>query len=105
MWRTASEAPSPFAHASTPIPSRDLAPTRSGHYLLIVHEAGDRDAVVLMRRLVVYERMSTVDIAFRRPMDAAKVPTHQRLEVEVELPPDTAGPIPCTTSGCPSCRM
>jgi len=76
-----------FAHAFTPIPSRDLAPTRSGHYLLIVHEAGDPDAVVLMRRLVVYERMSTVDIAFRRPMDAAKVPTHQRLEVEVELPP------------------
>jgi len=76
-----------YAHASTTIPSRDLAPARSGHYLLIVHEAGDPDAVVLMRRLVVYERMSTVDIVFRRPMDAAKVPTHQRLEVEVELPP------------------
>lgn len=76
-----------FAHSSTQIPSRDLAPTRSGHYLLIVHEAGDPDALILMRRMVVYERITAVDIAFRRPLDAGKVPTHQRLEVEVELPP------------------
>lgn len=76
-----------YAHSNARIPSRDLAPSRSGHYLLIVHEAGDPDAVILMRRMVVYERLSSVDIAFRRPLDASKVPTHQRLEVEVELPP------------------
>ena len=52
-----------------------------------MHEAGDPEAVILMRRLVVYERLCTVDIAFRRPLDAGKVPTHQRLEIEVELPP------------------
>lgn len=76
-----------FAHAATPIPSRDLAPNRSGNYLLIVHESGDPDAIVLMRRLVVYERLCAVEMAFRRPLDAGKVPTHQRLEVDVELPP------------------
>ncbi len=77
----------PFAHVSSPIPSRDLRPTRSGHYLLIVHDAGDPDAVIILRRLVVYERLSNVQPNLRRPMQADKVPTHQRVEAEVELLP------------------
>ena len=77
----------PFAHVSSPLPSRDLRPTRSGHYLLIVHEAGDPEAVLILRRMVVYERLSNVTLSVRRPMEADKVPTHQRVEAEVELLP------------------
>ena len=77
----------PFAHVSSPIPSRDLRPTRSGHYLLVVHEAGDPDAVVLLRRMVVYERLTNLELGLRRPLEADKVQTHQRLEAEVELLP------------------
>lgn len=77
----------PFAHAEVRIPSRDLKPTRSGNHLLIVHESGDPDAVLLIRRLVIYERLSDVELTFHRPLDARLVPTHQRVEVTVELAP------------------
>ena len=77
----------PFAHAMTTIPSRDLAPRISGNHLLIVHESGDPERIVLMRRLVIYERQTTLAIDFRRPMEADRVATHQRLDVQVELPP------------------
>jgi hypothetical protein len=77
----------PFAHVTTAIPSRGVRPKRSGNYLLIVHSDGDPDDVVLMRRFIVYEQLADVDIVSRRPYEADKVPTHQRLEVEVTLPP------------------
>ena len=76
----------PFAHARATIPSANLAPSISGNYLLIVHEAGEPDNVVILRRFVVYEKASEVNIAFRRPLLAPQVATHQRLEVSVELP-------------------
>jgi hypothetical protein len=77
----------PFAHVQTPIPSRDLRPTRTGNYLLIVHQSGDPDDVVIMRRFVVYRRQADVTVSFRRPIEAGKIPTHQRLDISVELPP------------------
>ena len=77
----------PFAHVASPIPSRDLKPTRSGHYLLVVHEAGNPDEVLILRRMVVYEPLSDLTLQLRRPMEADKVPTHQRVTAEVELLP------------------
>ena len=77
----------PYAHVRSTIPSRDLRPTRSGNYLLIVHEAGNADNVVLMRRFVVFERLADVTVSHRRPLEAGKMATHQRLEATVELPP------------------
>lgn len=84
----------PFTHVNTSIPSDDLRPTRSGHYLLVVHEEGDPENVVLIRRFVVYERLADVDITLKRPFEADRVPTHQRLEVEVTLPPGHRWSVP-----------
>lgn len=77
----------PYAHIRTTIPSRNLKPTRSGNYLLVVHVDGDPENVALIRRMVVYERLADMAISMRRPYEAEKVATHQRLEVEVTLPP------------------
>lgn len=76
-----------FAHVATTIPSEGLRPTRSGNHLLVVHEEGDPDAVVLLRRLIIFERLADVGLTLRRPYEADRVPTHQRVEVDVELPP------------------
>ena len=84
----------PFNHVSTTIPSEDLRPTRSGNYLLIVHTEGEPDDVVLIRRLVIYERLAEVEVAMKRPYEADKVPTHQRLEVNVNLPPGHRWSVP-----------
>lgn len=84
----------PFTHATTSIPSDGLGPTRSGNYLLIVHRDGDPEDVVLMRRMVVYERLAEVEISLRRPYAADLVSTHQRLELEVTLPPGHRWSVP-----------
>lgn len=84
----------PFAHVRTAIPSEGLQPTRSGNYLLIVHQDGDPDNIVLMRRLIIFERMADVTVTMKRPYEADRVATHQRLEVEVELPPGHRWSVP-----------
>lgn len=84
----------PFTHISATVPSNDLRPTRSGNYLLIVHTDGDEEDVVLLRRLVVYERLADVEVNVKRPYQADRVATHQRLEVEVTLPPGHRWSVP-----------
>lgn len=84
----------PFTCTGATIPSENLRPTRSGNYLLVVHKEGDPEDVVLTRRLIVYERMAEVSVANKRPYEAERVPTHQRLEVEVTLPPGHRWSVP-----------
>ena len=84
----------PFAHIATTIPSEDLRPTRSGNYLLVVHAEGDPEEVALIRRFVIYERLAEVEVEPRRPYEADKVSTHQRMEVDVTLPPGHRWSVP-----------
>lgn len=84
----------PFAHVRTTIPSTELRITRSGNYLLTVHRDGDPEDVQLIRRFVVYERLADVAVTTRRPFEADRVPTHQRLDVEVTLPPGHRWSVP-----------
>ena len=83
-----------FAHIATAIPSEDLRPTRSGNYLLVVHAEGDPDNVALIRRFVIFERLAEVELTMRRPFEADKVTTHQRLEADVSLPPGHRWSVP-----------
>lgn len=76
-----------FSHVKTTIPSEGLRPTRSGNHLLIVHREGDPEDIVLMRRLVIFEQLADLEVTPKRPFAADKVATHQRLEVDVNLPP------------------
>lgn len=84
----------PYAHVRTLIPSEGLKPIRSGNYLLMVHRDGDPDEIVLMRRLIVYEQLAEVEVSFKRPYEADRVSTHQRVEVDVELPPGHRWSVP-----------
>jgi len=59
-----------------------------------VHQDGDPDNIVLMRRLIIFERMADVTVTMKRPYEADRVATHQRLEVEVELPPGHRWSVP-----------
>jgi len=48
----------------------------------------------LIRRFIVFERLAEVEMTLRRPFEADKVSTHQRLEIEVALPPGHRWSVP-----------
>jgi hypothetical protein len=75
-----------YTHCHARIPTDDLAPIVSGNYLLIVHRSGTPDDIVLMRRMVVFEKSGGVTVELQRAIRADQVLTHQRIRVTAELP-------------------
>ena len=75
-----------YTHCHARIPTNDIAPIVSGNYLLIVHRTGSAEDIMLMRRMVVFERSAGVTVQMQRAVQADQVLTHQRIRVTAKLP-------------------
>ena len=79
-----------YTHCHARIPSNDLTPIISGNYLLIVHRRGEIDddtGIVLMRRMIAFEKSGGVELRLERAVEAGRVLTHQRISATAQLPP------------------
>jgi hypothetical protein len=72
----------PFNHFRLEFPENDCMPQISGNYALVVYEAGNRDAVVLVRRVYVVEKkvQATGEV---RPSTGNQSETSQQVTLEI----------------------
>lgn len=74
-----------YAHYQVRIPNRNTELTKSGNYLIVVHEEGDMQRPVLSRRFVVVEPpVITMRLIRTRPANVSKMNTHQEIRFDID---------------------
>jgi len=75
----------PFSNYRLTIPNRNTELTKSGNYMLIVHENGDISKPVLSRRFVVLDPpVVTMRIIKVRPSNVSRMNTHQEIRFDID---------------------
>lgn len=74
-----------YINYSLTFPNRNMSPTKSGNYLLVVFEDEDEKRAVITRRFVVVDRQMGVSAEFVRPMEVSKIHTHQEIDFIVNF--------------------
>ncbi len=75
----------PFANYRLMIPNRNTEITKSGNYMIIVHENGDISKPVLSRRFVVLEPpVITMRMVKVRPANVSRMNTHQEIRFDID---------------------
>lgn len=74
-----------FTNYRLAIPNRNTEITKSGNYMLIVHEDGDIGRPVLSRRFVVLEPpVITMRMVKVRPSNVSRMNTHQEIRFDID---------------------
>lgn len=72
-----------YSHYELLFPNADFELTKSGNYLLIVHENANYSRPVLTRRFMVVDQKVGISAAMQRPANVSKNRTHHELDFEV----------------------
>lgn len=73
-----------YVHYRLSLPNEQLTWTRSGNYLLIIHEENDPEAVVLTRRFMIVDSKMNIIPQKRRSATPPYAETHQEWTFELE---------------------
>lgn len=75
----------PFVNYRLTLPNRNTELTKSGNYMLIVHENGDIGKPVLSRRFVVLDPpVITMRMVKVRPSNVSRMNTHQEIRFDID---------------------
>lgn len=80
-FQNSVQARTPYVHYTQQVPWGGLTFTKSGNYLAVVTPAGNPQQVLFVKRFLVVEQSSTLNVQILRSTQTDHLRTHQRLRV------------------------
>ena len=84
-YRMSSVAFTRYTHYQAMIPDRNCVPSRSGNYILKVFLNGDTSKLVITKRMMVVQELSTIKAEIQQPFNGQLFRTHQKVQFRVNL--------------------
>ena len=84
-YRISSIAFTKYTHYQAMIPDRNCIPSRSGNYMLKVFLNSDTSKLIISKRMMVVQEMSSVKAEVQQPFNGQLFRTHQKIQFRVNL--------------------
>src|SRR5215207_1167052 len=84
-YRISSIAFTKYTHYQAIVPDRNCVPSRSGNYILKVFLNGDTSKLVISKRMMVVQELSSVQADVQQPFNGQVFRTHQKVQFRVNL--------------------
>lgn len=84
-YRISSIAFTKYTHYQALIPDKNCVPSRSGNYVLKVFLNGDTSKLILTKRMMVVQELSSVKAEVQQPYNGLLFRTHQKIQFRVNL--------------------
>jgi hypothetical protein len=84
-YRISSIAFTRYTHYQAMIPDRNCVPSRSGNYILKVFLNGDTTKLILTKRMMVVQELSSIRAEIQQPFNGQLFRTHQKTQFRVNL--------------------
>lgn len=84
-YRASSLAFTRYTHFQAMLPDRNLAPSRSGNYILRVYLNGDTSKTLFTKRFLVVEEKAVIPAQIQQPFNGQIFRTHQKVQFKVNL--------------------
>lgn len=72
-----------YTHYQVNFPTSDMRITKSGNYIILVYEDGDAENIVLTKRFIVYEPVTSISARVERSSDLNLIKSHQEVNFVV----------------------
>jgi len=84
-YRISSIAFTKYTHYQALLPNRNCIPSRSGNYVLKVFLNGDTSKLIITKRMLVVQEMSSIKAEVQQPFNGQLFRTHQKIQFRVNL--------------------
>jgi hypothetical protein len=84
-YRISSIAFTKYTHYQAMVPDRNCVPSRSGNYILKVFLNGDTSKLIITKRMMVVQEMSSIKAEVQQPFNGQLFRTHQKIQFRVNL--------------------
>lgn len=84
-YRISSLAFTKYTHYQAIIPDRNCVPSRSGNYVLKVFLNGDTSKLIITKRMMIVQEMSSIKAEVQQPFNGQLFRTHQKIQFRVNL--------------------
>lgn len=84
-YRISSVAFTKYTHYQAMVPDRNCIPSRSGNYILKVFLNGDTSKLIITKRMMVVQELSSIVGEIQQPFNGQQFRTHQKVQFRVNL--------------------
>jgi len=84
-YRISSIAFTKYTHYQALVPDKNCVPSRSGNYILKVFLNGDTSKLIISKRMMVVQELSSIKAEVQQPFNGQLFRTHQKIQFRVNL--------------------